>query len=301
MNLPNLRLFRILPVALAFALMLVPAGLSQAAHTSTAQALPKQDGTPVTLSCPFGGPGDGLDRGFYVDNFDGNRLDAVTMQYTADTAGTFSVEMIAREDTYDGPVIGTATITYSYPVADADVFQTFDFGGAPVNSDTITFEQVVLSAPTSSYFYYAGSGSIGDSTIDPCPGIVQTAGTDAPLDTFRRNTVGVTIEGRSVDTGTGTSTSTGPAPGCRAEMTIPDSAVGGQFVTDSRVYWKPGFEIPGVVIAAGNTARVLGMDSSGQYYKIIWHCDHLWVPVSAMGPNPDAVWNNAPLPATVVE
>ena len=55
-------------------------------------------------------------------------------------------------------------------------------------------------------------------------------------------------------------------------------------------------------ITAGNTAIVIGLDASGAYWKIIWECGTLWVPVETMGPNYDAVWNGAPLPAgTVVE
>jgi len=92
----------------------------------------------------------------------------------------------------------------------------------------------------------------------------------------------------------------GPVPGCNAQISIPSTAVGGAFVGDAPVYWMPG-EATGVTIPAGNTALVIGVDASGQYYKIIWNCDFVWVPVGSMGPNYDAVWNGAPLPAGVVE
>jgi len=55
------------------------------------------------------------------------------------------------------------------------------------------------------------------------------------------------------------------------------------------------------VLPAGKTAWVLGQDASGQFYKIVWTCTMLWVPVSTMGPNFDAVWNGAPLPTNVVQ
>lgn len=90
------------------------------------------------------------------------------------------------------------------------------------------------------------------------------------------------------------------APGCDVLMNITTTAVSGAFVADSPTYWKPG-ERADAVISAGNTAWVLGVDSSGQYYKIIWVCDYLWVPVSSMGPNYDDVWNGTPLPIEVVE
>ena len=90
--------------------------------------------------------------------------------------------------------------------------------------------------------------------------------------------------------------------GCDVLMPIPATAVGGTFVADAPVYWEPGeLTSPLVTIKAGNTARVLGLDASGQYYKIIWVCDFLWVPKATLGPNYDAVWNGAPLPTGVVE
>jgi len=104
--------------------------------------------------------------------------------------------------------------------------------------------------------------------------------------------------------GTYTVDFSGPIPiaGCDVLLPIPATAVGGAFVADAPVYWKPGeLTNPLVTIKAGNTARVIGQDASGQYYKIIWVCDFVWVPKATMGPNYDAVWNGAPLPTNVVE
>jgi len=93
-----------------------------------------------------------------------------------------------------------------------------------------------------------------------------------------------------------------PSPGCDVLLPIPATAVGGTFVADAPLYWAPGkLTSPLVTIAAGNSARVLGLDATGQYYKIIWVCDFLWVPKATLGPNYDAVWNGAPLPTGVVE
>lgn len=90
------------------------------------------------------------------------------------------------------------------------------------------------------------------------------------------------------------------APGCDVLMYIPSTAVGGRFVSDAAVYWKPG-EVTKHVIKAGTSVRVLGKDATGAYYKILYVCDYLWVPVGTLGPNYDAVWNGAPLPTAVVE
>ena len=80
-----------------------------------------------------------------------------------------------------------------------------------------------------------------------------------------------------------------------------DAAVG-TFVADAAAYWSPGnLTDPLVTLPAGQTAWVLGVDSTGQYYKIVWSCQTLWVKTNTMGPNFDAVWQGHPLPVTVVD
>ncbi|MCZ7541623.1 MAG: hypothetical protein M5U29_17260 [Anaerolineae bacterium] len=91
-------------------------------------------------------------------------------------------------------------------------------------------------------------------------------------------------------------------PGCDVLLPIPATAVGGTFVADAPVYWAPGkLTSPLVTIKAGNSARVTGLDASGEYYQIIWGCNFLWVPKATLGPNYDAVWHGAPLPTDVIE
>ncbi len=89
--------------------------------------------------------------------------------------------------------------------------------------------------------------------------------------------------------------------GCPLMVNLPASAVVGAVVSDTRLFFEPGSAIePELVLEAGKTAYVLGVDQTGAYYKIVWGCDYLWVPVGAMGPNPDSVWNSKPLPTGVV-
>jgi hypothetical protein len=89
--------------------------------------------------------------------------------------------------------------------------------------------------------------------------------------------------------------------GCDSQIAIPSTAVGAAFVADAPVYWTPGqLTSPLVTLQAGKTVRAIGLDSTGQYYKILFQCQFLWVPVNTLGPNYDNVWNGAPLPTAVV-
>ena len=93
-----------------------------------------------------------------------------------------------------------------------------------------------------------------------------------------------------------------PVAGCDTYMNITNNAVVGTFTNSADLYYAPGDIIaPQTTIPVGQSAWVLGVDESSAYYKIIWSCDYLWVPVSTMGPNFDETWGGMPLPATVVD
>lgn len=86
--------------------------------------------------------------------------------------------------------------------------------------------------------------------------------------------------------------------GCDVLMNIPAGSVVGTFLSDAPTYWRPGQPtLPLVTIPAGNTAWVIGQDATGDYYKIVWVCDYLWVDKDTLGPNYDNLWQGAPLPA----
>ncbi len=98
------------------------------------------------------------------------------------------------------------------------------------------------------------------------------------------------------------SCTSGVVAGCDVVIPLTADAVVGAFVADADAYWAPGkLTSPLVTITEGNTAWVLGVDATGQYYKIVWVCQYLWVQVGTMGPNFDKVWNGTPLPTTVVK
>jgi hypothetical protein len=94
----------------------------------------------------------------------------------------------------------------------------------------------------------------------------------------------------------------GAVAGCDVLMALPSTSVVGSFVSDALLYAEPGVATaPALTLSAGKTAWVLGKDASGEYYKILWVCDYLWVKVGTMGPDYDAVWQGKPLPTNVVQ
>jgi hypothetical protein len=85
-------------------------------------------------------------------------------------------------------------------------------------------------------------------------------------------------------------------------MGLPTTSVVGSFVSDALLYAEPGVATsPALTLTAGKTAWVLGVDKTGEYTKILWVCDYLWVKKGTLGPNYDAVWKGEPLPTNVVK
>jgi hypothetical protein len=93
-----------------------------------------------------------------------------------------------------------------------------------------------------------------------------------------------------------------PVPGCDMFLQIPPTAAVGKFVENAEAYWSPGNLTDGpVILPVGQSAWVLGVDPTGQYYQVIWSCDYLWVRVETMGPNFDNTWQGTLLPTEVIE
>jgi len=131
---------------------------------------------------------DGHDRGLYVTDYPGTTLDQVDMSFTLNTAGTCTLRMTARANTYDGPLIGVDEVTRDFPAPPADPIDvSFVFDGAAVAPGSIvTFAVEVVSGP---FAYYAITAYNPD-----CP-IVQTNLTEPPLDTPRGNYISIRIHG----------------------------------------------------------------------------------------------------------
>lgn len=96
-----------------------------------------------------------------------------------------------------------------------------------------------------------------------------------------------------------------PAPTLRGGcLDVPAGSVVGEMTSPSRIYWAPGQVSPTGSMQPtpdNKTYWVVGVDESGEYYKIILACQYIWVPVGVMAPAyGDPVWNGTPLPTRVV-
>jgi hypothetical protein len=92
-----------------------------------------------------------------------------------------------------------------------------------------------------------------------------------------------------------------PVPGPDL-VDLPSGSVVGAFVTTTPAYFAPQANAAtSTVLDAGKTLWVLGVDASGQFYKVVLAGKYFWVPVSSMGPNYDEVWQGTPLPTNVIE
>ncbi|MBN1967718.1 MAG: hypothetical protein JW910_23885 [Anaerolineae bacterium] len=92
----------------------------------------------------------------------------------------------------------------------------------------------------------------------------------------------------------------GMVAGCDNYLPLTADSVVGTFVKDAQVYWEPGSPSPDLVIEAGKSYWVLGLDATGAYYKVILQCQPVWVAADTVGPNYDEVWQGRPLPTGVV-
>jgi hypothetical protein len=87
----------------------------------------------------------------------------------------------------------------------------------------------------------------------------------------------------------------------RCEVYMTNQAVVGQVTTTTPTYFAPHLDAAtDTVLEAGSTWWVSGVDASGAFYKTSVACSEVWVPVSAMGPNFDEVWQGTPLPTTMI-
>ena len=161
------------------------------------------------IDCPpnLTSGGDDIDRGFYVTSFPGNRLSSVELFLSArpippteDASGSYTLSLTARNDSYDGTVLGssTAIVTLSgtSPENRTATF-TFDPAIDITSGSRVTFAIMQVGGPAGTQVLY-NVGSCGFSvecTPPPSCPVIETESTTPPLSTFRRNGIGVRMFG----------------------------------------------------------------------------------------------------------
>jgi hypothetical protein len=137
--------------------------------------------------------GDFIDRGFYLQSYPGTSLSSVTLWMKAATAGTYTIAMTARQNTYNGTVIGTSTATFALPGnLSSNTPVTFSFPSPAVPLGTLVTFAMSQVSPPGLTVYYNVCVTATCSANNP---IIQTNGTTPPLDTFRRNGIAFRITG----------------------------------------------------------------------------------------------------------
>lgn len=155
-------------------------------------AAARADG-PAVIDCPWYPPNNGDDfaaRGFYTQGFPGTSLKQVVLPLSFPAAGTYQLSLTASSVTFDGTVLGTASVTIT---AASTAFQnvTFDFGTIPTTEGTpVAFAGAVPVKPPG----VAGKVMMQVVT-DPLCRLTETSGTDAPLSSFRRGGIAAVING----------------------------------------------------------------------------------------------------------
>jgi hypothetical protein len=150
----------------------------------------------------FGTPalgGDLIDRGFYHPAYPGATLRRVDLWLSAATPGTYTVALTARQDSYAGLLLGGATVTAALTPGSATPV-SFIFPAAqvaPGSIVTFAMTQVSPEGPVGVFYALAaplcGLDDPNCVTFNPT---IETEGTTAPLDTFRRRAVAVRLFGQ---------------------------------------------------------------------------------------------------------
>lgn len=166
----------------------------------------------LVQECPFAFTGgDKLSRGFYIPEYPADDLSRVELLFATTFTDVYTISLTARLDTYDGPLLDTDTIVVELvapstgPEAGdgADVFLgdiptvlgAFEFDAAAVPpGSTVTFALELLDAPGFVFYDVGPCDSPEPGCEERCTGqVVQTNGTEPPLDSFRRDSVGIRV------------------------------------------------------------------------------------------------------------
>ncbi|HUF34686.1 MAG TPA: hypothetical protein VMN37_01990 [Gemmatimonadales bacterium] len=145
------------------------------------------------LSCGFEPGGDNISRGVYIPSFPGSALSQVDLFFTSTVAADYTLQLVARGGAYDGPVIGVAEATVGLPGTVGDNVQTAFLFPSPAVApgSTVTFAIFQTGGPAASIFYATPNADAD------CAQIVETNDTSPPLSSFRRQGMGMILQGRA--------------------------------------------------------------------------------------------------------
>lgn len=139
--------------------------------------------------CAFASGGDHVSRGIFIANYPGRTLRKVFLRYEAASAGARTLKLTARQDVYDGSIIGepqTKILNFGVAGNGGGQIVEWDFGGAFVKQNgTITFTHEIVRG---------GDLTHSGTTFATCPDVVETEGTSGTLDT-NRGTRGIRVTG----------------------------------------------------------------------------------------------------------
>jgi hypothetical protein len=138
--------------------------------------------------------GDFTTRGFYVKNYPGTSLNKVRLYPMTFAPGSYTLTLTARSGAYNGTVIGTATATASLTNTDQPVDFVFT-SPAVATGSIVTFQIGITAGPSNNVYYSVGPCLSNWQCTYPGTQVVETEGTSPPLDTVRRNSVGVQLFG----------------------------------------------------------------------------------------------------------
>lgn len=161
---------------------------SNAPYGTVYSELPMQS----AIDCDHQTGGDHLRRGFLLTEVPVGRLADVVIYASSNIAGTYTLLMTCRADTYDGPIIGQSRreLTLSGDTEDNQPAH-FYFPLPTINADSVLTFAMSYSSSTLGNVYYA-KNTCGESCFDECP-IAETEGTAPPLDVFRSHGMGVEV------------------------------------------------------------------------------------------------------------
>jgi hypothetical protein len=134
-----------------------------------------------------------IDRGFYIESYPGTTLSSITLWFSTEVADEYTIQIEAREDTYDGTLVGQASGSATLGASPVSI--TFDFGDVAVTkNDVLTFIMTWTVGPVRPY-YMIDCDEFNSMTAEEI-NVIETDGTSPPLDTWRRDGVAIQVYGQ---------------------------------------------------------------------------------------------------------